>query len=360
MPDVSPLSVSLEPAHNALYSLWLLIPEAGDMSGVGEWVSRTRAALTSEERETLHLILFGLYHAVVPEHSWSSFPAFVDHLATCDPVALRDKMLRDYAGRSKKTRECAPVTDESWSEALAALESVDAYLGFLRERFDQARLDEELEARAYSYVVDPPAMQELIVAHLREMWSRFLAPEWERVLPMLQDSVTAFQQLDLSNMSKLEAARLVTGQPLREEKWERMLEQIERVIFVPTAHTGPYLGKLHSDDTVWMLFGARLPEGVSFHAPDLSRAEIIVRLNTLADDNRLRILKLISEKGELCSQEIMERLELSQSAASRHLKQLSASGYLAERRRSGSKCYALELERIQGTLDAISNFLLGA
>ncbi len=271
-------------------------------------------------------------------------------------------MLRAYARTSKDTHECAPVTDESWSEALAALESVDAYLDFLRERFGPDRLNEELETRAYSYVVDPPAMQELIVSHLREMWSRFLAPEWERVRSMLQDSVTAFQQLDLGNMSRLEAARLVTGQALREEKWARMLERVERVIFVPTVHAGPYLGKLHHDETltVWLLFGARLPEGVSFHAPDLSRAEIIVRLNTLADDNRLRILKLISERGELRSQEIMEQLELSQSAASRHLKQLSATGYLAERRHSGAKCYALEPQRIQSTLDAISNFLLVA
>ena len=105
-----------------------------------------------------------------------------------------------------------------------------------------------------------------------------------------------------------------TGQTLGETKWKRGLESFERVIFVPTAHAGPYLGKFHGGDTLWVLFGARLPQGVRFHAPDLSRAEIIMRLSALTDDNRLRILKLVSEEGEQSSQDIMSHLTPSQTA----------------------------------------------
>ena len=93
-------------------------------------------------------------------------------------------------------------------------------------------------------------------------------------------------------------------------------------------------------------------------SPDLSRSELLVRLNALADDTRLRILQAIHEAGELCSQEIMVRLNLSQSAASRHLKQLSATGYLSERRREGAKCYSLEPDRIEDVLTAVSSYLL--
>ena len=50
----------------------------------------------------------------------------------------------------------------------------------------------------------------------------------------------------------------------------------------------------------------------------------------------------------------MQGLDLSQSAASRHLKQLSATGYLLERRFSGAKCYKLNPQRIRDTF-----FLLG-
>ena len=59
------------------------------------------------------------------------------------------------------------------------------------------------------------------------------------------------------------------------------------------------------------------------------------------------------------SQAIMRRLKLSQSAASRHLKQLSASGFLIERRCEGAKCYAINYDRLEATLGAVSAFLLG-
>jgi ArsR family transcriptional regulator len=98
---------------------------------------------------------------------------------------------------------------------------------------------------------------------------------------------------------------------------------------------------------------------VAFSAPDLSRAELLVRLNALADNNRLRILKLVSERGEQSSLDLIAALQLSQSTVSRHLKQLTATGYLAERRCNGAKCYTLNPKRIQATLQALSAYLLG-
>ena len=56
--------------------------------------------------------------------------------------------------------------------------------------------------------------------------------------------------------------------------------------------------------------------------------------------------------------EIMDELGFSPSASSRPLKQLSASGFLIERRCSGAKCYQLNPSRIEHTLEAVSKFLL--
>jgi DNA-binding transcriptional ArsR family regulator len=360
VPDAASITVALEPAHSAVNSLLLLI-KAEDLSGLSDWVTRTVDALTPAERRQHQLVIIGFHYAVRPEQSWSSFPAYVDHLAALDPVALRDKMLAVYASvpplAEGEEQSCFgepyPVDWES------VLKDVDSYLGFLRERFCAEYFDEELETQAYAYVVDPPAMQDLIVSHLHKMWDEYLAPEWERALPMLQGAVQAFQQVDFSDMNRLEAARLVTGREQEEEKWGQAFEEAERIIFAPTPHVGPYLGKFCSGDTLWVLFGARLPEGVQFHAPDLSRADIVVRLSALADDNRLRILELVSGDEELSSQDIMANLGFSQSAASRHLKQLSATGYLSERRCNGAKCYRLNAERVEDTLRAVSSFLLG-
>jgi DNA-binding transcriptional ArsR family regulator len=91
--------------------------------------------------------------------------------------------------------------------------------------------------------------------------------------------------------------------------------------------------------------------------PELSRAELLVRLGALADDTRLSILKLVADQGESRSQDIMQALDLSQSGASRHLQQLAAAGFLHERRCNGAKCYALNGDRIDATLQALGSFL---
>jgi len=175
---------------------------------------------------------------------------------------------------------------------------------------------------------------------------------------MLQDAVRAFAGTDFSAMNRGQAAKYVTGQNLKENHWDLDAEQAEQIIFVPSAHVGPYLGKFNNKNALGIIFGARLPKDTQIHAPDLSRGEITVRLSALADDTRLNILKLLATEGELRSQDVMEKLQMSQSAASRHLKQLSATGYLTERRCSGAKCYNINATRIEDTLQAVAAFLL--
>jgi DNA-binding transcriptional ArsR family regulator len=355
----APLDVALEPAHNAVYSL-LLVAKGDHSSGLGQWVEHTMQDMSARELRRHQLVIMGFYHALVPSQSWPSFSAYVDHLATRDPRTLRDRMLEEYARLpclDSGETQCLPApADVDWP---AVLRDVDSYLGFLQERFSPGQIDVELEAQAYSYVVDPPAMQDLIVSHLRHMWDEHLAAEWARVEPMLADSVQAFRQADLGRMDRREAVRWVTGQALEDSKWESLFQSAARIILVPSAHIGPYVGRIWAGETYWLLFGARLPKGSLVHAPDLSRTEILVRLSALADDTRLRILQQVAQEGELSSQEIMAGLGLSQSAASRHLTQLSATGYLSERRCSGAKCYVLDPARIEDTLQALSSFLLG-
>jgi len=360
-PTASPLSFAVEPAHSGLHSL-LLLTVTDELFGLDEWVTRTAAALTPEQRHTNRLVLNGLYYATVPDRSWPSFPAYVDHLATLDPTILRDRIFNAYAQKDK-TKECGPHTipdptkEQTSLDIVPLLKDVDSFLEFLKEGFSVEKLNIEIEAEAHRYLNDPPAMQSLIVSHFQSMWEKTLSSEWDRVAPMVQASVDAFRQLNLNDLPKFKALQRILGQDL-EEKWGLVLEEMERIIFIPSLHVGPYAGKFRSGSTLWVVFGARIPKGVQVYAPDLSRAEILVRLNALADDTRLRILKLISEKGELRSQDIMTGLELSQSAVSRHLKQLSATGYLSERRCEGSKCYTLNPKRVEDTLRAVSAFLL--
>lgn len=356
-PATAPIAIDLAPAQNAIHSLLLLL-KVDHVSGLDEWITDTVARVSNEELERHRLVMEGFYFAIQPDGFWPSFPAYLEHLASRPPAQLRDKVLDAYARLQPREQANggaapSPVSQED------LLASRDNYLTFLRQRFDPENFDEALEAKAYSYLVDPPALQALLLFHLRHMWETYLADEWRQIEPMLKDAVDAFRQIDFSGMSRAEVLEFVADRKLDDDHLQKKLEVADRLIFVPSAHVGPYLSFFKNNGVLGVIFRARLPEGTRFDAPDLSRADLVVRLNALADDTRLRILKLIAQEGELRSPEIMERVGLSQSAASRHLKQLSATGYLAERRCDGAKCYQLNADRVRDTLRALSAFLIG-
>ena len=166
LPDAAPsLSVALEPAHNAQHSL-LLLARADEVSGFDEWVYRTAATMTPEERDTNQLVMIGFHYAVQPRQSFASFPLYLEHLATVRPTHLRDKVLDAYIDIARLneagTSEAQPTYD-------AILADVNTFLTFLRRGFGE-HVIVEIERQAYTYLLDPPALQQLIVGHLRAMW----------------------------------------------------------------------------------------------------------------------------------------------------------------------------------------------
>jgi DNA-binding transcriptional ArsR family regulator len=359
---VSPLggrtgvSVCLEPVYNQLYSMVLLSKEER-MPGVHEWVYRTRGQMSLEERQRHRLVTWGLYYTFASEASWPAFGTYIEHLASLSPQSFQDRLMISYSTLGPEG--CRPVPPglvprTDWSGALS---SADRYLAFLAEHFNAADLDLDLETQAYGYVIDPPAMKDLIVDHLRTMWDRYLAPEWTRVRPMVTQSVEAFRQVDLTGMARPEAVRTVIGRDLPDQHYESLVDEAEHVLLVPNAHIGSYLGKFISGTTLVLVFGARMPEGSRTEAADLGRTELLAHLGALSDENRLRILRMAAEGGEIRAPEVMASLDISQSAASRNLSQLTATGFLLERRHEGGKAYSLNVRRVDDTVRAIARFL---
>jgi DNA-binding transcriptional ArsR family regulator len=345
------ISVALEPVHSVLNSL-VLLNAVEKLSGLGDWIDRTAARLSPQQLHRNQLVLEGLHYATVPVQRWASFDAYLGDMAARDPAELRDRLMIEIAFGPSKLSESGER--RLYADPRALLASVEAYINFLLEHFKH--IDVPIETEAHALLNDPPAMRDLIVAHLGEMWREYAAPEWERNKPMLQEAVGAFQRLDLGRLSGVEALRAVTGQE-PDEHWERMIQRAREIIFVPSAHLGPYLRKFSGEQRLWILFGARLPDGVPAAASALSRSDLLTRLSALTDDTRLRILALLSQHEELCAQDIMADLDLTQSATSRHLRQLSATGYVTERRREIAKCYSLNRERVRETFDALDRFL---
>lgn len=348
--------VRLEPALNAIGSM-LLVSKAEDEPGIHEWVNRTRMQMSREERARHLLVTIGFHYSILPQEPGMSFEAYLDALDKTLPSVLRERLLNAYAGICMTEEGKKNLTEPvNWDEVLS---SAGNYVEFLRSRFGDELTDAEMESRAYEYVIDPAALKQLLTGHLRWFWKNHLQPEWNRVRPMLEESARAFNQVDYGDMTRVQMVEFVTGKEISELKWGDQLEKAKELVFIPNAHFGPYMRANMIGNIFYIYFGAHLPEGSDVRVPELDRAEIVSRISALADDTRLQILQMIAENGEMRSQEIMEAINLSQPSVSRYLSQLTAAGYLQERRASGGKVYILNRERIEKTLKAVSAFLLG-
>jgi DNA-binding transcriptional ArsR family regulator len=347
--------VMIEPALNAFGSM-LLLSHDSDEPGVHEWVMKTRNQMSPEERARHYLVMIGFHYAVLPVKSGWTFEQYLADLESTPPSVLRERLLNAYAGICMTdAAQPDPGAPVDWNEVLSSAEN---YVAFLRQRFGDELTDADMESRAYQYVLDPPALKQLVTDHLRWFWSKYLQAEWNRVRPMLEESARAFNKIDTRGMARDEIIEYVTGKEINESKYGEKLDAAQELIFIPNAHFGPYMRGTMVGNTFYVYFGAHLPEGSDVRVPELDRAEIVSRISALADDTRLQILQLIAERGEMRSQEIMESINLSQPSVSRYLSQLTAAGYLQERRANGAKAYILNKDRIEKTLKAVHAFLL--
>jgi DNA-binding transcriptional ArsR family regulator len=352
--------VRIEPALNAFGSM-LLIAKAEDEPGFHEWITKTRSQMSNEERFRHKLVTIGFHYAIMPQVPSMTFEAYLEDLEATPPSKLRERLLKAYA-ETCHTEEAQKIKNQpvDWEEVLSSAKN---YVEFLRLRFGDESVDEEVETRAHEYVIDPAALKQLVTGHIRWFWKNYLQAEWNRVRPMLEESARAFNQVDYSDMSRMEIIEFVTGKDVSSEakwesKWGKDVLKTEKLIFVPNAHIGPYMRADRIQDAFYIYFGAHLPEGSDIRVPELDRAEIVSRISALADDTRLQILQMIAEQGEMRSQEIMEAINLSQPSVSRYLSQLTAAGFLQERRANGAKAYILNRDRIEKTLKAVHAFLL--
>ncbi len=76
--------VDLEPALNSFGSM-LLVAAEEEEPGIHEWVSKTRAKMSAEERARHKLVMIGLHYAVMPQKAGSTFEEYLSSLDTTPP-----------------------------------------------------------------------------------------------------------------------------------------------------------------------------------------------------------------------------------------------------------------------------------
>ena len=354
-PQTLQVDFALAPVFAQTQSL-VLLNETESLSGLGEWIHQTQAAMTPQQRRENIIMLEGgftlIYDDLKHLNRYEKVTDYIDWLVRQDPAPLVSRALKHW--REKLEQHC-----DDWEHPLpdpnTLLQDRDGFIQFMQNAAERPNHD-DVWGETFDLLQQPNMFLARLQRHIHDLWDQFLGEEWSRALPMLQESLQAFQRLDFSNTTVLEALRTVTGRDLQ-SKLRDSEHTVEQVIFTPSPHLGPYITRYPDGQTLRVLYGARLPRGLQGQSAAFSRAEVLVRMNALADDTRLRILEMLTRSDELCAQDIIEALGLSQSTVSRHLGQLTASGFLIERRRDVNKCYSLNTDRVVDTVRALTNFL---
>lgn len=360
----SRLSAGVEPVKNILNTLFL-IADCNEFPGVHPFVTRTHDRLDPETRRINETIMIGLCYAGISEKPYPNFEAYLRDLEETDATVFVDRVFESYDRMSAykvgiiSDRDGVTVTKKD-QERLLSGKAV--YLEYLMKCFGNECLDLDIEGRAYDLMVEPEKLKSTMIRHLRYMWTTFLEAEFQSNQDLLFTAAGEYNQMLADPMEPLDAVKKITGHDLEQEwadkQWEiEWIKESERIVFVPSIHMGPYLGRKLLWKSVYIYFSPRIIEGFSPSSPALTRADIGMRLTTLGDDVRLQILKMLTTEPELSSKQIMDFLNLTQSSASRHLKQLSVNGFLNERRRHSAKIYSLNEDFVKQTLEAVSQYL---
>src|SRR6266540_2771139 len=197
---------------------------------------------------------------------------------------------------------------------------------------------------------------------IERYFEQVFAKEWERIEPLLADSVAdageriagdgfyeALTQLNPRLHGDARRRQLVI------EKWfeyDYTLLPGDELTLAPSVYVWPHLA-------VFLLDGA-WPKSIVYPAPFLAERrpppmppdELVRLLRALGDGTRLRTLQLIAEQPR-STQELAPLLGISEATLSRHLRVLTEAGMLARSREGRFVLYRLEeraLARLEPSL----------
>jgi hypothetical protein len=337
-------TITIDPVRNALASLAMLSADPS-LIDVEDQVREMSAALTPEQRQRNRLVFEGLGVALLPISEYSDLRVYLSALEAMPAVALRDQLLQTLAQHGKAT------------DALRLLlADAQAYSELVSRLGPGQPLDAALVQEAHRLLNDPPALQDLIVAHLYDMSENVLGAEWERQLAKMNGFRTFLEQRPLPSRTAADAIRAFINRELP-DTISAQLAGVQHVIFVLSPHIRLHAARFGSDTTIWVFVLGHFT-ALPLRAAPIKRAELLRPLTALADDTRLHILELLAHHDELPTQEIIAQLDQSQPNVSRHLKQLIAAGFVAELRGDGAnKHYRLNSKQVASTFWTLRQLL---
>lgn len=342
---LSPLRVEFgcSLSHSVLATASLLCA-APKFEGLGDWLRETRVRLPDELCEELCTLLGfpGRYQRFTGELVAHLRPAAFD--ATFDELLAQLAEIPSIHYQLVALRALARGATPSPSpgELLDLMATPSEWAGYL------SRAGSEVApAKVAALVQDGEQLKKRLIAAIDRFWREYYAEEFEATRPLMERSV-AHHRARSRSYSFAVAFTAVTGRLIPEPIAE-ILPGITHVTFIPSCYVGPYVAYTRSADNLYLFYNCRsLP--ASETAVDV--ASLYPPLKALADETRLQILTLLHDR-ELYAQEIVDQLDISQPAVSRHLNLLAAAGVLRVRREGNARYYTVDSEVLRRLADAL-------
>ncbi|MBN1659756.1 MAG: winged helix-turn-helix transcriptional regulator [Anaerolineae bacterium] len=328
-----------------------LVCAAPRFEGLAERLSDMRGALPAALRDELCLLMTFA----------GGYQRFAEQIMAHLPATATDMEFDEFWGHLEATPEihyqwmalCAlgrgavggPASQDLRkppAEMLDLADTPDQWAEYLRT------IESEADPAAVSTLVaDGGALKRRLLDTLKGFWQTVYAEEFEATRPIMVRSVVHNQARGLPSTFR-DTFVTVTGRMVP-ERITALMPGIRSVRFIPSCYVGPYVAFSHYRDELVLFYNCRstpprpgVSDGTALYPP----------LKALADETRLQILTMLHGK-EMYAQEIVDQLEISQPAVSRHLNLMAAAGVLKIRRDGNAKFYSIDTETLARVVDTL-------
>ncbi|MBM7845329.1 ArsR/SmtB family transcription factor [Herpetosiphon giganteus] len=327
-----------------LLSTMGLIGIVHDFEGLDAWLVEAAASVPPRLRHDIQLAMrLGVYPYVVVETvagqllapgaaGHDDFNGLIDDLKALSAqecAAIVHKIVQRTAANADIELLHTPA------EIIADQEQLEELLAKMQFPVDTEELIELLQ--------QPTEWRDLLVSTIQRFWDRIYREQYELQQARRERNAHYHRTHQYSvNFRDLFAG--VTGRRLPDHIHER-LSTISTVRFVPSQYIGPYLSFLFNNSLLTVFYNSSTTPAEGDEQTERTQS-LYQPLAALADKTRLQIMTLLHGR-ELYAQEIVNLLDIHQSAVSRHLKLMETSGVLNVRRDKGAKYYSINRQRIE-------------
>jgi len=343
--------------QSQIYSLLMMV-RCTEAPHLNPWVCDVYKSFTDKRKKIHRIVTEGMFYAIQINKKFENFPQYLNYMKDSDPLCIRNRMLFVYAGMP--THEQVSLyrvkVNQDTTDLSPMLIDKKSYLKYLYDRFEPHKINEDIESIVFEYLQKPEEMKELIIEHLSFFWENHLSKEWQIYKNDINNTLEWASGLKNDFKSRIDAIYQITGQKVYGPKWIIPLEKVEKFIIAPSPHMGPHLGRLWLGDHFYLFVDCFRYKEIKSKINKQKLLNKLALFKALADENRLEIIELLHNKGELSSNDIRSLTGMTQSTASRHLTQLDEGGILLQRREKTAKYFSLNYIELNSSFIELSDY----